>query len=317
MRNCFASLCLVLAIGLPYAFADGSSGLRGTARGPGDIDAKIGLPKEIQDKIGIDQKLGGKVPLQLEFLDESGKTVKLGDFFSEGKPVIFVPAYYRCRLICNRVLDGMFDGLKRIDSKFRASDHFEVVVLSMDPTENAENARNKKESMLSALGRRRSVGGWHFLTGSESNIKQVMDSVGYRYTYDEKRSEYLHATGVMILTPEGIVSRYLLGIRYMPTDLELSLVESSQNNIGSLADQIKLLCYAYDPQSGQYTLLVIRLVQAGALATIFSICFFWFWSPLMGLFRGSEKGRVVIKSAEVSAMDDQVKNVGSSHERQA
>lgn len=317
MRNCFASLCLVLAIGLPYAFADGSSGLRGTARGPGDIDAKIGLPKEIQDKIGIDQKLGGKVPLQLEFLDESGKTVKLGDFFSEGKPVIFVPAYYRCRLICNRVLDGMFDGLKRIDSKFRASDHFEVVVLSMDPTENAENARNKKESMLSALGRRRSVGGWHFLTGSESNIKQVMDSVGYRYTYDEKRSEYLHATGVMILTPEGIVSRYLLGIRYMPTDLELSLVESSQNNIGSLADQIKLLCYAYDPQSGQYTLLVIRLVQAGALATIFSICFFWFWSPLMGLFRGSEKGRVVIKSAEVSAMDDQAKNVGSSHERQA
>lgn len=317
MRNCFASLCLVLAIGLPYAFADGSSGLRGTARGPGDIDAKIGLPKEIQDKIGIDQKLGGKVPLQLEFLDESGKTVKLGDFFSEGKPVIFVPAYYRCRLICNRVLDGMFDGLKRIDSKFRASDHFEVVVLSMDPTENAENARNKKESMLSALGRRRSVGGWHFLTGSESNIKQVMDSVGYRYTYDEKRSEYLHATGVMILTPEGIVSRYLLGIRYMPTDLELSLVESSQNNIGSLADQIKLLCYAYDPQSGQYTLLVIRLVQAGALATIFSICFFWFWSPLMGLFRGSEKGRVVIKSVEVSAMDDQVKNVGSSHERQA
>lgn len=317
MRNCFASLCLVLAIGLPYAFADGSSGLRGTARGPGDIDAKIGLPKEIQDKIGIDQKLGGKVPLQLEFLDESGKTVKLGDFFSEGKPVIFVPAYYRCRLICNRVLDGMFDGLKRIDSKFRASDHFEVVVLSMDPTENAENARNKKESMLSALGRRRSVGGWHFLTGSVSNIKQVMDSVGYRYTYDEKRSEYLHATGVMILTPEGIVSRYLLGIRYMPTDLELSLVESSQNNIGSLADQIKLLCYAYDPQSGQYTLLVIRLVQAGALATIFSICFFWFWSPLMGLFRGSEKGRVVIKSAEVSAMDDQVKNVGSSHERQA
>lgn len=317
MRNCFASLCLVLAIGLPYAFADGSSGLRGTARGPGDIDAKIGLPKEIQDKIGIDQKLGGKVPLQLEFLDEFGKTVKLGDFFSEGKPVIFVPAYYRCRLICNRVLDGMFDGLKRIDSKFRASDHFEVVVLSMDPTENAENARNKKESMLSALGRRRSVGGWHFLTGSESNIKQVMDSVGYRYTYDEKRSEYLHATGVMILTPEGIVSRYLLGIRYMPTDLELSLVESSQNNIGSLADQIKLLCYAYDPQSGQYTLLVIRLVQAGALATIFSICFFWFWSPLMGLFRGSEKGRVVIKSAEVSAMDDQVKNVGSSHERQA
>lgn len=317
MRNCFASLCLVLVIGLPYAFADGSSGLRGSARGPGDIDAKIGLPKEIQDKIGIDQKLGGKVPLQLEFLDESGKTVKLGDFFSEGKPVIFVPAYYRCRLICNRVLDGMFDGLKRIDSKFRPSDHFEVVVLSMDPTENAENARNKKESMLSALGRRRSVGGWHFLTGSESNIKQVMDSVGYRYTYDEKRSEYLHATGVMILTPEGIVSRYLMGIRYMPTDLELSLVESSQNNIGTLADQIKLLCYSYDPQSGQYTLLVIRLVQAGALATIFSICFFWFWSPLAGLFRGSEKGRVVIKSAEVSAMDGQVKNVGSSHERQA
>lgn len=317
MRNCFASLCLVLAIGLPGAFADGSSGLRGSARGPGDIDAKIGLPKEIENKIGIDQKLGGQVPLQLEFVDESGKTVKLGDFFTDGKPVIFVPAYYRCRLICNRVLDGMFDGLKRIDSKFKPADHFEVVVLSMDPTENAEHARNKKESMLSALGRRKSVGGWHFLTGSDSNIKQVMDSVGYRYIYDEKRAEYLHATGVMILTPEGIVSRYLMGIRYMPTDLELSLVESSKNNIGTLADQIKLLCYAYDPHSGQYTLLVIRLVQAGALATIFSICFFWFWSPLVGLFRGSEKVGVVIKNAELSAMDGQTNNVGSSHERQA
>lgn len=317
MRNCFAILCLVLAIGLPNAFADGSSGLPGSARGPGDIDAKVGLPKEIQDKIGIDQKLGSQVPLQLEFVDESGKTVKLADFFMDGKPVIFVPAYYRCRLICNRVLDGMFDGLKKIDSKFRPSDHFEVVVLSMDPTENAEHAGNKKESMLSTLGRRRSVGGWHFLTGSEANIKQVMDSVGYRYIYDEKRSEYLHATGIMILTPEGIVSRYLLGIRYMPTDLELSLVESSKNNIGTLADQIKLLCYAYNPLSGQYNLIVIRMVQAGALLTIFSIVTLWFWSPLVRLFRGSEKVRVVIKSAEVSATDAQPNSVGSSHERQA
>jgi protein SCO1/2 len=317
VRNGFASFCLVLVIGLPSAFADGSSGLRGSARGPGDIDAKIGLPKEIQDKIGIDQKLGNQVPLQLEFVDESGKTVKLGDFFTDGKPVIFVPAYYRCRLICNRVLDGMFDGLKRIDAKFRPSDHFEVVVLSMDPTENAEHAGNKKESMLSTLGRRRSVGGWHFLTGSEENIKKVMDSVGYRYIYDEKRSEYLHATGVMILTPEGIVSRYLMGIRYMPTDLELSLVESSKNNIGTLADQIKLLCYAYDPRSGQYNLLVIRLVQAGALATIFSICFFWFWSPLVGLFKGSNKANVIIKNVEVSAIDGQTDVIGSSHERQA
>lgn len=315
MRNCFASLCLFLALGLSSAFADGSSGLPGSARGPGDIDAKVGLPKEIQDKISIDQKLGGQVPLQLEFVDESGKTVKLGDFFSEGKPVIFVPAYYRCRLICNRVLDGMFDGLKKIDAKFKPSEHFEVVVLSMDPTENAELANIKKESMLSTLGRRRSVGGWHFLTGSEANIKQVMDSVGYRYIYDEKRSEYLHATGIMILTPEGIVSRYLLGIRYMPTDLELSLVESSKNNIGTLADQIKLLCYAYDPRSGQYNLIVIRIVQAGALLTIFSIVSLWFWSPFVRLFRGSNT-RNIIKTTESSAMDGTANNiVDSSQER--
>lgn len=315
MRNCFASLCLFLALGLSSAFADGSSGLPGSARGPGDIDAKVGLPKEIQDKISIDQKLGGQVPLQLEFVDESGKTIKLGDFFSEGKPVIFVPAYYRCRLICNRVLDGMFDGLKKIDAKFKPSEHFEVVVLSMDPTENAELANIKKESMLSTLGRRRSVGGWHFLTGSEANIKQVMDSVGYRYIYDEKRSEYLHATGIMILTPEGIVSRYLLGIRYMPTDLELSLVESSKNNIGTLADQIKLLCYAYDPRSGQYNLIVIRIVQAGALLTIFSIVSLWFWSPFVRLFRGSNTQNI-IKTTESSAMDGTASNVvDSSPER--
>lgn len=317
MRNFFATLCLTLAVCLPSVHADGSSGLRGTPRGPGDIDPKMGLPKEIQEKIGIDQKLGNKVPLDLEFKDESGNVVKLGDYFSDGKPVIFVPAYYRCKLICNRVLNGMFDGLKKIDSKFRPSDHFEVVVLSMDPTENPEHAIVKKESMLSTLGRRRSVGGWHFLTGSEANIKQVMDSVGYRFIYDEKRDEYLHATGIMVLTPEGVISRYLLGIRYMPTDLELSLVESSKNNIGTLADQIKLLCYAYDPHTGQYNLLVIRLVQAGALATIFSIGCFWLWSPLVGLFSGPKKGRVAINSAGLPVLDDQPKTVGSSNERQA
>lgn len=294
---------------VPSVFADGNSGLRGSARGPGEIDAKVGLPKEIQDKIGIDQKLGNKVPLELEFNDETGKTVKLGEFFSNGKPVVFVPAYYRCRLICNRVLDSVFEGLKKIDSKFRPSDHFEVVVLSMDPSENSDIAFTKKDSMLSTLGRKRSVGGWHFLTGSQENISKVMDSVGYRYIFDEKRDEYLHATGIMILTPEGIVSRYLLGIRYMPTDLELSLVESSRNNIGSLADQIKLLCYTYDPNTGQYTLVVIRLVQGGALLTIFSIGIFWMWGPLSGLFRKPSSSKI--------DQDGEVINVRSSHERQA
>jgi len=305
--------CLIFAFAsfaiVPSVFADGSSGLRGSARGPGDVDAKAGLPKDIQDKIGIDQKLGNKVPLDLEFKDESGKTVKLGEYFTNGKPVVFVPAYYRCRLICNRVLDSVFDGLKKIDSKFRPSDHFEVVVLSMDPTETAEIAFTKKDSMLSTLGRRRSVGGWHFLTGSQENIAKVMDSIGYRYIFDEKRDEYLHATGIMILTPDGTVSRYLLGIRYMPTDLELSLVESSKNNIGSITDQIKLLCYTYDPHTGQYTLVVIRLVQGGALLTIFSLGTFWIWGSVVSLFRKPSLSKI--------DQGGETNPVRASHERQA
>lgn len=311
IRN-LASIWFALALTAGISLADGQSGLRGTPRGPGDLDAKVGLPNEVQEKIGIDQKLGDKVPLDVSFLDEHGAEVTLGKYFSNGKPVILVPAYYRCRLVCNRVLDGLFDGLKRIDGKFRPEDHFEVVVISMDHQEKPENAMAKKESLLSVLGRRRSVGGWHFLTGSEQNIHKVLDAVGYRYMFDPKRDEYLHATGVMVLTPEGAISRYILGLRFMPMDLELSLVESSQNRIGSFSDQIKLLCFTYDPHTGQYTVAVLRLMKAGAVLTMAALLVFMFWNPLMGWFRG---GSGVI--APEHPKDEPLASAGSSQERQA
>ena len=271
------------------------SGLRGTSRGPGDIDGRVGLPNEMLEKIGIDQKLAEKISLETTFVDEHGKSVKLSSFFGEGKPVILVPAYYRCRLICNRVLDGLFDGLKRIDGKFRPGDHFEVVVVSFDHEETPEIALAKKEAMLSILGRRKSVNGWHFLTGTKENIKSLMDAVGYRFQYDKAREEYLHATGIMVLTPNGQISRYLLGIRYMPTDLELSLVESSGNRIGTLVDQIKLMCYTYDPHSGQYTMAVLTLLRIGAVLTMVCLFGFMFWNPLKGLLlkpSGSKTGNL-------------------------
>lgn len=311
MIRFLASICFALIL-IGNGLADGQSGLRGTARGPGDIDARVGLSDEVKQKIGIDQKLGQKVPLDIPFVDEQGKNVQLGNYFSNGKPVIFVPAYYRCRLICNRVLDGLFDGLKRIDSKFRPEDHFEVVIVSMDHDEKPEQAMAKKESFLSILGRKRSIGGWHFLTGTKENIAKVMDAVGYKFMYDSQRDEYLHGTGIMVLTPDGSISRYLMGIRYMPTDLQLALVESSENKIGTLAEIVKLFCYTYDPHSGRYTLAVLRLVQAGAVVTMTAILLFMFWNPLMGLMRG---GKGVVTSNRPK--DDQLVSTASSQERQA
>lgn len=311
IRN-LASTWFALALMVGISLADGQSGLRGTPRGPGDLDARVGLPNEVQEKIRIDQKLGDKVPLDIPFLDEHGSQVTLGSYFSNGKPVILVPAYYRCKLVCNRVLDGLFEGLKKIDGKFRPEDHFQVVVLSMDHNEKPEHAMTKKESLLSVLGRRRSVGGWHFLTGTEENVHKALDAVGYKYLYDPKRDEYLHATGVVVLTPDGAISRYLLGLRYIPVDLELSLVESSQNRIGSFSDQIKLLCFTYDPHTGQYTVAVLRLIKAGAVVTMAALLVFMFWNPLMGWFRG---GSGAISPSRPK--DEPQASAASSQERQA
>jgi protein SCO1/2 len=226
--------------------------------------------------IGIDQRLNEKIPLELAFRDEDGKAVTLREYFGT-KPVILVLAYYRCPRLCSLVLNGLVDGLRRID--YKIGDQFTIVTVSIDPREGSELAAAKKTAYVEQYGRPGAAAGWHFLTGDEQEIKRLAAAVGYRYVYDAERDQFGHDSGIMILTPDGTLSRYFYGIEFPPAALRYGLEDSSEGKIGSpIARPIRLLCFAYDPATGKYTLLTMRLLRAGAVLTILAICGFWLWS---------------------------------------
>jgi len=215
--------------------------------------------------IGFDQKLGRQVPLDLVFRDEEGKEVRLGDYFS-GRPVILSLAYYGCPMLCGLALQGLASSLKPL--QYDAGREFDVVTVSFDPTETPADARAAKPGYLELYGREGAAAGWHFLTGGEEEIRRLTESVGFRYKWDETAKEYAHATGIILMTPEGKVARYLFGIDYAPKDLRLGLVESAGGRIGSVADRLLLLCYQYDPHTGRYSATAMNVVRAGALAGV-------------------------------------------------
>ena len=218
---------------------------------------------------GFEQKLNAQLPLGLTFQDETGKVVRLGNYF-EMKPVILLFAYYECPMLCSLVMNDLLKTLRAIE--FDAGDQFEVITVSMDPRETPELAASKKAAFIKEYGRPGAEQGWHFLTGEQDSIHQLADTVGFQYAYDEEKDEYAHPAGIMILTPEGKVSRYFAGIEYPPSDVRLSLVEASEKKIGTAIDQFFLLCYAYDPVTGKYTLLVKNVMRlaGAALATALS-----------------------------------------------
>ena len=215
--------------------------------------------------IAFDQKLNEQVPLELDFLDEAGQPVQLGDYLGE-KPVILVLAYYECRTLCNIVLNGLVESLNKIE--FDIGDQFEVITVSIDPRETPALAAAKKEAYVESYGRAKAGEGWHFLTGQQASIEQLAETVGIRFVYDEDTDQYAHPAGVIVLTPQGKIARYFYGIDYQPTDLRLGLVEASQNKIGSPVDQLLLLCYHYDPVTGRYSLLITNVVRLAGLATV-------------------------------------------------
>jgi protein SCO1/2 len=221
-------------------------------------------PNPFED-VGFDQKLDAQVPLELTFLDEAAKPVRLSEFFGR-KPVVLLFAYYECPMLCTQVLNALTDTLKALD--FTAGEQFEVVVVSMDPGESSGLASAKKATYLEEYNRPGAETGWHFLTGEEPAIQELAQAVGFRYRYDADLDQYAHPTGIMVLTPQGKISRYFYGIEYSPTDLRLGLVEASTGKIGSLVDQFYLLCYAYNPVTGRYNLLISNVLRLAALATI-------------------------------------------------
>lgn len=208
--------------------------------------------------VGIDQRLGAKVPLDLPFKDEGGHRVTLGDC-AAGKPTVLVLAYFRCPMLCTEVLNGLLRALRAIPDS--AGGAFSVVVVSFDPREKPPLAALKKAAYLEEYGRPGASAGWHFLTGDPLAVASLADAVGFRYKYDPDTEQYAHGSGAVVLAPDGTVSRYLLGVRFEPRDLRLALAEASEGKVGAPADQALLLCYRYDPATGHYTFAVIRLLK--------------------------------------------------------
>jgi protein SCO1 len=221
-------------------------------------------PPVLQD-IGIDQLLNNQVPLNLEFRDENGRTVKLAEYFKD-KPVILSLVYYNCPRLCTQVLNGLLGAMKGLP--MTPGKEFVNLTVSFDPREQPELAAAKKAEYLRRYNRPGSEAGWHFLTGDEASIKALTRAVGFRYIWDPVTKQYGHASGIMILTPQGKLSRYFYGIEYAPRDIRFGVIDASAGRVGSLADQVILYCYMYDPDRGTYSLVLMRLLRIFAFFTL-------------------------------------------------
>jgi protein SCO1/2 len=218
--------------------------------------------------IGLEQRLNTQIPLNLQFRDETGKTVQLGDYFGE-KPVILSFAYYDCPMLCTLVINGIVRTLRTLS--FSAGTEFNIVTVSFNPKDTPAMAAVKRQNSLQSYNRKGADAGWHFLVGDEATVQQLTQAVGFRYAYDEGTKQYQHPSGIMILTPDGKLSRYFYGIEYAPRDVRLGLVEASAGKIGSPVDQVLLLCFHYDPTTGKYGLIITRALQLAGLVTVFAL----------------------------------------------
>jgi protein SCO1/2 len=215
--------------------------------------------------VGIDQKLDSQIPLDLQFKDETGKTVKLGDYFGK-RPVILAPVYYECPMLCTQILNGLVRSLKAVT--FNPGQEFEVVVFSFDARDTFTLAAAKKEAYLKRYDRAGTAAGWHFLTGDLDSIKTLTGAIGFRYVWDAHSKQFAHASGVMVITPQGRVSKYFYGIEYASKDIRLGLIEAAQNKIGTPVDQLLLFCFHWDASTGKYTATAMNLLRMAAGATI-------------------------------------------------
>jgi len=223
------------------------------------------LVPDILAKVGIDQKLNAQVPLTLPFRDEKGRAVQFGDYFGK-KPVVLTLVYFECPMLCTQVLNGTVAALKVL--KLNVGDDFDVVTVSFNPKETPELARTKKDTYIAKYGRPAGASGWHFLTGDQSSITELTNAVGFRYTFDPSTQQYVHSSAIMVLTPQGRVSKYFYGIDYPPKDLRLGLIEASNGQIGTPVDQLILYCYHYDPHTGKYSMVVMNVLRVAGVATV-------------------------------------------------
>ena len=216
-------------------------------------------------EVGIDQKLGDRVPFDLVFVDESGRDVRLGDLFRD-RPVVLALVYYECPMLCTQVLSGLDGSLTALS--FSAGKEFDLLVVSFDPGETPAIAADRRKNFINRYRRVGSEGGIRFLTGRQESIAKLADAVGFRYAYDEAIDQFAHPAAITLLTGDGRVSRYLYGIEFAPKDLRLGLVEASEGRVGTAVDTLLLYCYHYDPESGKYGMAIMNLIRLAGVLTV-------------------------------------------------
>jgi len=251
----------LLALGLLAAPLATQSYYKGT---PGVVPGTQGLPEPLQ-KVAFEQRLGEPLDLSLTLVDESGHKVVLGDLLTD-RPAVLALVYYGCPMLCSLSLNGLASSLKAVD--LDPGQEFDVLIASFDPEDTPADAREARERTLRLYNRSDTEQGWHFLTADQDTIAALTEAVGFRYVQDPETGEFAHATGIVLLTPQGRISRYLLGVEYPPRDVRLGLIESGDEKIGTLVDQILLYCYRYDPTTGTYSAMTMNLIRIGGVITV-------------------------------------------------
>ncbi len=253
MTNLKALLALVVGVASPLFFS-----LR--------ADAQIlrPVPKEA-DGADIVEHLEAQLPLDLTFVDERTNTVRLGDYFGQGKPVLLTLNYYSCPMLCTLQLNGLVEGLRGLE--WTAGNEFEIVTVSINHRESPALAFEKKKTYVTEYGREAAGEGWHFLVGQNDAIVRLAETVGFQYEYDPQTGQYAHPAVAWIITPEGRVSRYLYGVQFDPQTLRYSMVEASQGRVGTAMDRLLLLCFHYDETRGRYAPAAMNIMRMGGALT--------------------------------------------------
>jgi protein SCO1 len=228
------------------------------------VPARAEVPNVLRD-VGIDQRLDAQVPIDLSFRDENGSTVRLGNYF-DSRPVILVLAYYRCPMLCTQVLNGLVKSMREMNLEL--GKQYRVLTVSFDPQEGPELAARKKATYSESYARTRAIDGWHFLTGDQGAISRLTNAVGFRYVFDAAAGQFAHGSAIMILTPQGRISHYFMGIDFPARDVRLALIEGSQGRIGTPVDRLLLLCYHFDPMTGRYSASAMAFVRIVSAATL-------------------------------------------------
>lgn len=299
-RNFAVCFAFVIAfVAAPNTFAQKNEHYNSPLYSPRKYDPNVstanGIPEALKD-IGIEQKLGQKLPLDTEFRDENGQTIRLGDLFGKGRPVVLTFVYFECPMLCNQVLNGLTGSLKGVS--FDAGNDFDVIAVSFDSRENDKPglAKNKKASYMERYGRPGTEEGWHFLTGNQDAVDAITKAAGFSYEWDDKSGQFAHSSAIIVVTPDGTLSRYFYGIDYSPKDLKFGLIDSAENKVGSVTDQLLLYCYHYDPSTGRYGFAILNVLRGAAILTLFGMgaLGFVFWRRNKGRKNAGSKAEAAL-----------------------